>query len=1204
MTSFVHLRSHSQYSFEDGLLLLKKDKENPQAPYLSGLAAKKGQGAVALTDLHGMFGTIAFYQQARESGVKPIIGSDVWVDPDVTQGEEAEPVRLNLLCATDAGYKRLMELISRSNTENNRHGRARIKQSWFEEGTEGLVALSGDGTHGEFARLFTAEVNDETRAQADEVANFYARVFPGRYFLEVQRYAQPNEATQVVETVAISDRHGIPLVATHPIQFAERENYYAHEVRTCIANKSVVDDPMRETVFTREQYFKSSEEMAELFADLPEAVSNTVAVAQMCSSSIQLGVPHLPKFPTADGSTESDYLIKISNEGLEARLLEDFPDPVEREKVRPEYQARLDMELGIINRMEFPGYFLIVADFIGWAKENDIPIGPGRGSGAGSLVAHALHITNLDPIQHGLLFERFLNPDRVSMPDFDIDMDIFRRGEIIEYVRNKYGHEAVAQIATTGTSAAKASIRNVVRTMGMPFKMGDVLAKLIPNELDITLDKALEKEPKLKDKYENEPLVRKVIDVARLLEGSAASVGKHAAGVLIAPGRITDFSPLHLGKDGVVSQYDKDDVEAAGLVKFDFLGLANLSIVQEAQSMINRRPEFKDKPFDIDKIPMDDAEVYKLFSSGATVGVFQFESGGMQSTLRTALPERFEDLVALNALYRPGPMDLIPTYCERKHGKTPVVYPDPRVEGVLKETYGIMVYQEQVMQVAQILGGYSLGGADLLRRAMGKKKVEEMIAHRQTFAEGAAKNGISNEDANKLFSLIETFAGYGFNKSHAAAYTLVAYHTAYLKQHFPAEFYAASMNVAAKQSKQAEIEKLLGDARSRGVKILPPDINEGGAFFEPAGKFAVRYGLLGLKGVGEGPVEVIVKARAEQGKFTSLFDFFSKVPRGMAGKTVAESLIRAGAFDSLGGAHENRASLIASVADGTKYASKLAKQEAEKGNLLPDDLFGEAPAKPKRKKKPTEVVEPMLTEATPWSAREQLEQEKKAVGFYFSSHPFELYARQLQGISGAVPLSRLDEISPEAKGNYLVAGVVSEVKKFNTASGQMARVQLSDGLDVRDLTVFSRSLTEHGALFTPGAFVAAQVRVEYDRRGQDLPKGMLLEDAWSFEAFEAYQARTLHVAMKREDLPRLEELAAKHDQARGPVELKTTVYVPDDDETYHRIELHDLHLTNSPALIADLKDNFGQDRVKLSFARDITFRPKEPRYGNNRRRGP
>ncbi len=1206
MTPFVHLRSHTQFSFEDGLLLPAKDKGHPEIPYLPGLAAKDGQGAVALTDLHGMFGTISFYQQARKSGVKPIIGSDVWIDPDVTQDADAEPVRINLLCQDDAGYKKLMALISRSHTENHRNNRPRIKQSWFEEGTEGLIALSGDGTNGELAALFTTEGDAEARAQADKVVEFYNRVFPGRYFLEVQRYAQPNEDAQVAETVALSDRTGVPLVATHPIQFAARENYYAHEVRTCVASKEIVDDLLRVTKFTREQYFKTAAEMADLFADLPEALENTVRIAQKCSSEIRLGVPHLPVFPTPDGSTENDYFEKLSREGLEKRLQINFPDAGERAAARSEYEQRLEHELAVIKKMGFAGYFLIVSDFIGWAKDNGIPIGPGRGSGAGSLIAYSLRITNIDPLPNGLLFERFLNPDRVSMPDFDIDMDIFRRGEIIDYVREKYGHEAVAQISTTGTSAAKASVRNVVRTMGLPFKVGDVVAKLIPAELEITLDKALEKEPRLKEKYDTEPLVRKVIDVAKMLEGSAASVGKHAAGVLIAPGKITDFSPLHLstGKDGgVVSQYDKDDVEAAGLVKFDFLGLANLSIVQEAQNMINRRPEFKDKPFDIESIPLDSREVYHLFATGGTVGVFQFESGGMQGALRQAVPERFEDLVALNALYRPGPMDLIPLYCDRKHGRVPVEYPDDRVEEVLKETYGIMVYQEQVMQVAQILGGYSLGGADLLRRAMGKKKPEEMAEHRKIFAEGAGKNGISQEKADELFDLIETFAGYGFNKSHAAAYSLIAYQTAYLKHYFPSEFYAASMNVAARQSKQADIEKMLGDARARGIKILPPDINEGGAFFEPAGPSALRYGLLGLKGVGEGPVEAIVKAREEHGRFTSLFDFFSKVPRGMIGKTAADSLVRAGAFDSIDEVHQNRASLLASVPEGIKYASKLARQEAEKGSILPDDMFGPAPTKAKKKKKPTEVVEPMLVEAAPWSAREKLEQEKKAVGFYFSSHPFELYARQLQGIVGAVPLSRLDEINPENKQTYLVAGIIAEVKKFNAATGQMARVRLGDGVDARDMTVFPRSFQAHGALLTPGAFLAAEVRVENDRRGDDLPKGMVMEDAWSFEAFEAHQARSVHIAMKRSDLPKLQEIADKHADAKGPLEIKTTVYVPEDEENYHRIELHDLRLTNSPALLADLKDTFGQDRVKLSFAREMTFRPKEPKFGN-KGRGP
>ena len=1203
MTSFVHLRSHSQFSFADGLLPAKKDKERPEKYSIAKLAAKNNQPAVGLTDLHGMFAAVSFYSDARANGVKPIMGADVWVDPDVTQSgqADAEPVRLVLLSQDEEGYKRLMGLISRSNTDNLRNDIPRLKQSWFQEGTDGLIALSGDGTSGELVSLFHGETTDAERAAADQVVAFYKDVFPNRYFLEVQRYDQPNEAEQVEETVQLSARHGVPLVATHPIQFQSREDYYSHEVRVCVATKQIVDDPTRQTSYTREQYFKSSDEMAELFSDLPEALENAGQVGLMCSAPLTLNVPQLPRFDAEDGTPESEYLVRLSQEGLERRLEEDFPDPKEREKVRPEYQARLDLELGVINRMGFPGYFLIVADFIGWAKNNDIPIGPGRGSGAGSLVAHSLRITNLDPIQHGLLFERFLNPDRVSMPDFDIDMDIFRRGEIIDYVRQKYGEESVAQIATTGTAAARAAVRNVVRAMGMPFKQGDVLSKLIPDKLGITLAVALEEEPKLKERYDSEPIVRKVIDVAMRLEGTAVSVGKHAAGVLIAPTKISDFSPLHAGSDGLVSQYDKDDVEAAGLVKFDFLGLANLSIIQEAQNLINRRPEFQENRFDIEKISLDDAEVYKLFASGNTVGVFQFESGGMQATLRQALPERFEDLVALNALYRPGPMDLISTYCRRKHGEEEVEYPDPRVEDVLKETYGIMVYQEQVMKVAQVLGGYSLGGADLLRRAMGKKKPEEMAKHREIFKEGAAKNGISAEKALELFELIETFAGYGFNKSHAAAYSLVAYQTGFLKRHYPSEFYVASMNVAARQSnKQGEIEKLLGNARVQGIQLLPPDVNEGGALFEPAGPSAIRYGLSGLKSVGEAPVNTIVRAREEHGAFTSLFDFFRKVGRGVASKGAVENMIRAGAFDSI---NPNRAALFASVPAGVKYASDLAKENAEKGSVVDAGLFGDAePVKGKGKgrvKKPFQAVEPSLEVLPDWSAREKLEQERKAIGFYFSAHPFDVFARQLQGIPGALPLSRIDEILPEEKRPVLVAGLIASIKPIMTGKGKrMARMTISDGVDVRDVTVFPVAFEAHGDILKPNQFIAMEAKVEYDRRGEDQPKQLMLEDAWSFEAFEAYQARSVHLALKKEDLPKLEELAVRNAKETSEHGLKTVVYIPQEDETYYKASLNGLHLASTPNVLRDLKETFGEDYLKIGFSQEIMFRPRQ-RFGNN-----
>ena len=1211
--AFVHLRAHTECSMLDGLILTKEDKKKrPNKSSLAMLAQASQQSAVAMTDLNGMFGAIQFYQDARNHGVKPILGADINVEPDVTQAGEQQvsDTRMVLLAKDEDGYRRLMALLSRAQLENQREHVAYVKQSWFQEGTEGLIALSGDGSHGELAQLFKEGMTDVERAQAESVVGFYQSVFPGRYYLEVQRYDQPNEAIQVAETAALSAYTGVPLVATHPIQFEKREDFFIHEVRSCIADKTIVDEIGRPLSFTREQYFKSSDEMAELFADLPEALENAEAVSRLCTSPLLLNKPQLPRFDSGTGEGEEELLARLSWEGLESRLLHDFPDAAVREAVRGEYEQRLDYELSVINRMGFPGYFLIVADFIGWAKDNGIPIGPGRGSGAGSLVAHSLRITNLDPIQHGLLFERFLNPDRVSMPDFDIDMDIFRRGEIIDYVRQKYGSAAVSQISTLTVAAAKGAVLNVVRTMGLPVMLGRDLSKMIPDTPGTSLRNVLSMEGKLKSRYDSDPQARRVLDLALALEGTATTVGKHAAGVLISPKTITDFSPLYMrtkvdtanpeDEAGVVSQFHKDDVETAGLVKFDFLGLANLSIVDFTQKLINERADFQEVPFDIETIPLDDAEVYRLFATGDTVGVFQFESSGMRGTLRQAVPERFEDLVALNALFRPGPMDLIPSYCRRKHGLEEVEYPDPRVEEVLKDTYGIMVYQEQVMQVAQILGGYSLGGADLLRRAMGKKKPEEMAKHREIFKEGAAKNGIAEDKALELFDLIEMFSGYGFNKSHAAAYSLVAYQTAYLKHHFPSEFYVASMNVAALQKgakTQTVIEKMLADARLHGIQVLPPDINVSEGLFSAESSREIRYGLLGLKEVGEPVVNRIIQTRQEKGEFESFFDFFRKMGRGFSPKRVSDSLVRSGAFDSL---HPNRAALLASVPAGVKYAAALAKESAATGSVADAGLFGgAAPSKPKAAK--SAAVEPLLEVVPEWSPREKLEEERKAIGYYLSAHPFDVYAAQLQGIPGALPLSRLEEAEPGSKKSVLVAGIIQSVRENTTRNGdKMAYLVLSDGQESRDVTVFPKTYEAHANLLKEKEFIALEARVERDDRSEELPWKLLAQDAWGLEAFEAYQARSVHVALRKEDLPRLRALADKPRAIQGEWGLKTMVYIPINDDHYYRATVN-LGLTNTVDTLRDLRDEFGADKVKLGLATEMVFRQRfapKPNRGN------
>ncbi|MEY3461669.1 MAG: hypothetical protein RLZZ03_1322, partial [Pseudomonadota bacterium] len=797
---FVHLRIHTEFSVVDGTNRIDD---------IVGAAKADQQPALAITDLSNLFGTVKFYKQARGKGIKPLIGADLWVEvPGKDPG--APPARLLLLVQDRRGYLNLSELITRAWTKNVVRDQAIVKLEWLQELGEGLIALAGAQTGAVGQALLQGD-----QARAMECALHLAGMFPHRFYLEVQRAGRADDERHVVATVQLAARMKLPVVATHPVQFLTYDDYEAHEARVCISEGEILGNARRVRKFTREQYFKSQAQMSELFADIPSALANSVEIAKRCNLELELGKPMLPDYPTpeVDGVRLpiDAYFRHASHEGLEGRLLHLYPDDKLREEKRPEYVARLDFEINVILNMGFPGYFLIVGDFINWAKNNGCPVGPGRGSGAGSLVAYSLRITDLDPLQYNLLFERFLNPERVSMPDFDIDFCQSNRDRVIDYVKDKYGKEAVSQIVTFGTMAARAAIRDVGRVLDFPYGFCDSISKLIPNKpgqaVSLQLppadrdknDKmvyALEAEPILAERESKEEDVRTLLELARKLEGLTRNVGMHAGGVLIAPGKLTDFCPLYQqpGSDSAVSQYDKNDVEAIGLVKFDFLGLATLTILEIAREFIMKRHAGQES-FAFENLPLDDAKVYRLFAEGKTEAVFQFESTGMQRMLKDARPTRLEDLIALNALYRPGPMDLIPTFVARKQGREEVIYPHPLVADMLSETYGIMVYQEQVMQTAQILGGYSLGGADMLRRAMGKKDADEMAKHRQIFRDGAIKNNINEPKADEIFDLMERFAGYGFNKSHAAAYSLLAYHTAWLKVHYTAEFFCANMTV-------------------------------------------------------------------------------------------------------------------------------------------------------------------------------------------------------------------------------------------------------------------------------------------------------------------------------------------------------------------------------------------------------------------------
>ncbi len=1033
---FTHLRLHTEFSVVDGTNRIEE---------IVNSAVNDGQAALAITDLSNLFGTVKFYKAARQKGLKPIIGSEIWLES--MTGDKSQRSRIILLVQNQKGYLNLSELLARGWTQSDSQLPATIKLSWLKECNEGLIVLSG----AQIGPVGQALLSQDTD-RAFDLALKLSSVFTHRFYLEVQRVGRPDDEAYVNAVVTLAAKARLPLVATHPVQFHCAEDYEAHEARVCIAEGEILANPKRIRHFTRDQYFKSTEEMEKLFSDLPTALVNSVEIAKRCNLSLTLGQPQLPEFPTPDVNGErlspENYFRYASNDGLNERLTHLFPDDILREKEHPRYQERLNFEIDTILSMGFPGYFLIVADFINWAKNNGCPVGPGRGSGAGSLVAYSLKITDLDPLRYNLLFERFLNPERVSMPDFDIDFCQANRDRVIDYVKNKYGKEAVSQIVTFGTMAARAAVRDVGRVLDMSYSFCDGISKLIPNKPGISVSLQLPPDIRIKDdkvvyasdepilaqREKNEEDVKTLLELARKLEGLTRNVGMHAGGVLISPGKLTDFCPLYQqpGSDSAVSQYDKNDVEAIGLVKFDFLGLATLTILEIARTLIVKR-HIGQSHFSFDSLPLDDEAVYRLFSEGKTEAVFQFESRGMQGMLKDAKPTRLEDLIALNALYRPGPMDLIPTFVARKHGREEVVYPHPLVKEMLSETYGIMVYQEQVMQTAQILGGYSLGGADMLRRAMGKKDADEMAKHRQIFRDGAAKNKIEEIQADEIFDLMERFAGYGFNKSHAAAYSLLAYHTAWLKVHYTAEFFSANMTVEMGDTDKLKV--LYEDALKMGLTFEPPDVNRGLSTFQPLSDKVISYGLSAIKGTGQQAVEAIVEAREgkgtgargeEKGPFTSLFNFCVRVDRARINKRTVEALIKAGAFD---GIELNRASLLASVDLAFDFGA-AALANANQGGLFDmnsDDDHGSS------------SQEPTLIHQLPWGVKERLTFEKMAVGFYISGHMFDEVSAEIHRFIKRRINDLIDTREPQ-----LLAGIVSDFRVINGQRGKIAFFKIDD----------------------------------------------------------------------------------------------------------------------------------------------------------------
>ena len=1050
---FVHLRLHSEYSVTDGLARIDD---------IVARAGADRMGALGMTDLSNLFGMVKFYKAARGKGIKPVIGVDVWIS---NPQDRDKPSRLLLLAASNEGYLRLCTLLSRAWLTNQHLGRAELDRQWLRDsdgGSAGLIALSGllvGPGAGDIAQALGAG-NSEL---ADTMANEWAVLFPNRFYLEIQRAGPAALRTQAEAVlrriVALGRRLRLPVVATHPVQFGSADEFRAHEARTCIAEGHMLGDQRRPRHFGEDQHFLTQDQMAERFADIPAALANSVEIAQRCNLELVLGKPKLPLFPTPDGVTLDDYMGRLSRERLKERLASLYPDQTAREAARERYESRLEFEIATIVKMGFPGYFLIVADFINWAKNNGVPVGPGRGSGAGSLVAYSLGITDLDPLAYNLLFERFLNPERVSMPDFDIDFCEAGRDRVIDYVKQKYGTDSVSQIATFGTMAAKAALRDIGRVLDLGYGFCDGIAKLIPFQpgKTITIQMAREMEPVLKDREQREEEVRELLSLAEQVEGITRSVGKHAGGVLIAPGRLTDFCPLYTqgGAEGVISQFDKDDVEAVGLVKFDFLGLTTLTILDWAERYIRElHPALGD--FSCARLALDDARSYDVFKKANTVAIFQFESRGMRDMLIGAKPDRFEDIIALVSLYRPGPMELIPSFIERKHGRERVTYPDPRVESILSETYGIMVYQEQVMQMAQIIGGYSLGGADLLRRAMGKKKAEEMAEHRQTFRDGAAKNGLSTATADEIFDLMEKFAGYGFNKSHAAAYALLAYHTAYLKAHHPAAFFAANMSASMDDTDKVQI--LAGDARANGVTILAPDVNLSEYRFRPVDPMSLRYGLGGIKGSGAAAIESIVAARSAA-PFTSLFDFCKRVDKRLVNRRTIESMVRAGAFDSI---EPDRAALFASVGIAME-AAEQAEQSASQNSL-----FGGSDEAAAR--------EPELLHNLRWTTRDRLLNEKLALGYFFSGHLFDAYAGEVRRLAKTT----LAGVQPRDDAQ-LLAGVVSQLRTAMTRRGKLIILELDDGTAKIEVTLFQELFDAHRDILKPDQLLLIAGRVRDDR---------------------------------------------------------------------------------------------------------------------------
>jgi DNA polymerase-3 subunit alpha len=1045
---FVHLRVHSEYSLIDSVVRVKA---------LTARAQSLGMPALALTDEGNVSAMVKFFRAATEAGIKPIIGADVLVEAE--EGARA-PSRLSLYCISDDGFRQLSRLLTRSHVSSADHSHSLILREWLEPAAvDQLIALSGaePGAIGQELKLGHSE-------SAERIATDYSALFPGRFYIEISRLGRPGESAYIDQAVRLAARHRLPVVATNPVRFVTPAEFEAHEARVCIAGGRTLGDADRPRDYTEAQYLKSAEEMTALFADLPEALENSVEIAKRCNFALELDAIHMPQFEVPAGTTPEAMLRRQSAEGLSARI-ELLTEPLDAAG-REVYDQRLESEIAVICRMGFEGYFLIVADFIAWARENSIPVGPGRGSGAGSLVAWVLGITDLDPIEHDLLFERFLNPERVSMPDFDIDFCIEGRDRVIDYVSRRYGRDKVSQIITYGTMAAKAVVRDVGRVLGHPYGYVDRIAKLIPFEIGITLDKALEDDEELRTLYESEDEVRSLIDLAKQLEGLARNAGTHAGGVVIAPSELTEFMPLYSDPDSAsLTQLDKDDLEAIGLVKFDFLGLKTLTIIDKAVQTINlARDKLGEPAIDIALLPGDDEKTYSLLKTCETTAIFQLESRGMRDLIKRIQPDRFGDLVAIVALFRPGPMHMADDFISRKQGKEAIDYLHPSLEPILRPTYGVILYQEQVMQVAQVLAGYSLGGADLLRRAMGKKKPEEMAKQREIFLEGAQDRGVDPGRAAYIFDLMEKFAGYGFNKSHSAAYALLAYQTAWLKAHYPEAFMAAVMTADMDVTDKLVILK--DDCKQLGIAIEPPAVNESFHGFTVGGQRRILYGLGAIKGVGRSIVESLVAEREQRGPYRDLLDLCRRIGSQKLNRRVLEALTKAGALDAFG---PNRPTLMRAIPDTLRLADSAAAAEAAGQGAL----FGATVE--------TDDLEHVIEPQPEWTRRERLDAEYESLGLFLTGHPFDEYRRHCREFCHGSIATEVGSLPQpverwSARRELTLAGVVMDMRR----RGNRLSVSLDDDTDRVEVTVFDEVYEQSRHLLQKHQVLVVEGQLRFD----------------------------------------------------------------------------------------------------------------------------